>query len=96
MKSEKFFRSKTAVVTLFAACFVVLISLGVRQTFGLLFIDFNESLNVSNTAFGFAIGTQMLMWGLTGPIFGAIADRFGGHVAIISSYLFYTLGVYFL
>ena len=38
----------------------------------------------------------MLMWGLTGPIFGAIADRFGGHVAIISSFLFYTLGVYFL
>ena len=93
---KKFFHSNTAIVTLFAACFVVLISLGVRQTFGLFFIDFNESLNVSNTAFGFAIGTQMLMWGLTGPIFGAIADRFGGHVAIISSFLFYTLGVYFL
>ena len=97
MNSEKkFFHSNTAIVTLFAACFVVLISLGVRQTFGLFFIDFNESLNISNTAFGFAIGTQMLMWGLTGPIFGAIADRFGGHVAIISSFLFYTLGVYFL
>ena len=97
MSSEKkFFHSNTAIVTLFAACFVVLISLGVRQTFGLFFIDFNESLNISNTAFGFAIGTQMLMWGLTGPIFGAIADRFGGHVAIISSFLFYTLGVYFL
>ena len=93
---KKFFHSNTAIVTLFAACFVVLISLGVRQTFGLFFIDFNESLNISNTAFGFAIGTQMLMWGLTGPIFGAIADRFGGHVAIISSFLFYTLGVYFL
>ena len=93
---KKFFHSNTAIVTLFAACFVVLISLGVRQTFGLFFIDFNESLNRSNTAFGFAIGTQMLMWGLTGPIFGAIADRFGGHVAIISSFLFYTLGVYFL
>ena len=83
---KKFFHSNTAIITLFAACFVVLISLGVRQTFGLFFIDFNKSLNVSNTAFGFAIGTQMLMWGLTGPIFGAIADRFGGHVAIISSF----------
>ena len=81
MTSEKFFQSKTAIVTLFAACFVVLISLGVRQVFGLFFIDFNESLNISNTAFGFAIGIQMLMWGLTGPIFGAMADRYGGHVA---------------
>ncbi len=93
---KKFFHSNTAIITLFAACFVVLISLGVRQTFGLFFIDFNESLKISNTAFGFAIGTQMLMWGLTGPIFGAIADRFGGHIAIISSFIFYTLGVYFL
>ena len=93
---KKFFHSNTAIITLFAACFVVLISLGGRQTFGLFFIDFNESLKISNTAFGFAIGTQMLMWGLTGPIFGAIADRYGGHVAIISSFIFYTLGVYYL
>ena len=96
MKSEKFFHSSGAVITLIAACFVVLISLGVRQTFGLFFIDFNESLNISNTAFGFAIGTQMLMWGLTGPIFGAVADRYGGHIAIISAFVFYTFGIYFL
>ena len=95
MTSEKFFQSKTSIITLLAACFVVLISLGVRQTFGLFFINFNESLNISNTAFGLAIGIQMLMWGLTGPIFGAIADRYGGHIAIISAFIFYTLGVYF-
>jgi MFS family permease len=96
MTSDKFFQSKTAIITLCAACFVVLISLGVRQVFGLFFIDFNESLKISNTAFGFAIGVQMLMWGLTGPVFGAVADRYGGHVAIISAFLFYTLGIYFL
>jgi MFS family permease len=96
MISDNFFKSKTAIITLFAACFVVLISLGVRQTFGLFFMDFNESLNISNTAFGFAIGIQMLMWGLTGPIFGASADRYGGHIAIISAFIFYTLGIYFL
>ena len=96
MISENFFKSKTAIVTLIAACFVVLISLGVRQVFGLFFIDFNQSLNISNTAFGLAIGIQMLMWGLTGPIFGAIADRYGGHIAIISAFIFYTLGIYFL
>ena len=96
MISENFFKSKTAIITLIAASFVVLISLGVRQTFGLFFMDFNESLNISNTAVGVAIGIQMLMWGLTGPIFGAIADRYGGHFAIISAFIFYTLGIYFL
>jgi MFS family permease len=96
MRSENFFKSKTALVTLLAACFVVLISLGVRQTFGMFFMDFNESLNISNTAFGLAIGLQMLMWGLTGPIFGAIADRYGGQIAISSAFIFYILGTYFL
>ena len=96
MISEKFFQSKTAIITLIGACIVVLISLGVRQTFGLFFMDFNESLKISNTAFGFAIGMQMLMWGITGPIFGAIADKYGGHIAIIIAFIFYTLGIYFL
>ena len=92
----QFFQTRTALVTLVAACLVVLISLSVRQVFGLFFIDFNESLKISNTAFGFAIGIQMLMWGITGPIFGAVADRYGGHIAIISAFIFYTLGIYFL
>jgi len=96
MSSEKFFQSKTAVITLISACLVVLISLGVRQVFGLFFLDFNKFLNISNTAFGFAIGIQMLMWGLTGPIFGAIADRYGGHIAISLAFIFYGLGIFFL
>ena len=93
--SEKFFQSKTAIITLISACIVVLISLGVRQVFCLFFIDFIESLKISYSAFGFAIGVQMLMWGLTGPIFGAIADRYGGHIAIIFAFIFYSLGIYF-
>ena len=60
-----------------------------------IFLDFNKFLNISNTAFGFAIGIQMLMWGLTGPIFGAIADRYGGHIAISLAFIFYGLGIFF-
>jgi len=96
MSSEKFIKNNTALVTLIAACGVVLISLGVRQTFGLFFIDFKNDLNISITQSGLAIGLQMLMWGLTGPIFGAIADKYGGHKAISLAFIFYILGIYFL
>ena len=88
----QFFQTRTALVTLVAACLVVLISLSVRQVFGLFFIDFNNDLGISNTEFGLAIGIQMLGWGLSGPIFGAIADKYGGHRAIILAFLFYILG----
>jgi MFS family permease len=96
MTTEKFFKSNTALVTLIAACGVVLISLGVRQTFGLFFNDFQRDLGVSITESGLAIGIQMLMWGLTGPIFGAIADKYGGHKAIMLAFIFYAAGIYFL
>ena len=96
MSSEKFIKSNTALVTLIAACGVVLISLGVRQTFGLFFMDFKNDLSVTITQSGLAIGIQMLMWGLSGPIFGVIADKYGGHKAIGLAFIFYILGVYFL
>ena len=96
MVNEKFFRNKTALVTLIAACLVVLISLGVRQTFGLFFMDFKEDLGISLTEAGLSIGLQMLMWGLTGPIFGAIADKYGGHKAIALAFVFFIAGIYFL
>ena len=96
MSSEKFIKNNTALVTLIAACLVVLISISVRQVFGMFFMDFNKDLNISNTEFGLAIGIQMLGWGLSGPIFGAIADKYGGHKAISLAFIFYILGIYFL
>ena len=96
MSSEKFIRNNTALVTLVAASLVVLISLGVRQTFGMFFMDFKEDLGISLTEAGLSIGIQMLMWGLTGPIFGAIADKYGGHKAIALAFVFFIAGIYFL
>ena len=96
MTSTKFIQNKTALITLIAACLVVLISLGVRQTFGLFFPDFKNDLDISLTESGLAVGLQMLMWGLSGPIFGAIADKYGGHKAIMLAFVFYILGIYFL
>ena len=59
-------------------------------------MDFNIDLGISNTEFGLAIGIQMLGWGLSGPLFGAIADKYGGHKAIMLAFIFYIVGVYLL
>ena len=96
MTTGRFITNRLALTTLIAACLVVLISLSVRQVFGMFFMDFNIDLGISNTEFGLAIGIQMLGWGLSGPIFGAIADKYGGHKAIMLSFMFYILGVFFL
>ena len=96
MTLKNFIPNKAALITLIAACLVVIISLGIRQTFGLFFFDFEIDLGVSQTDFGFAMGLQLLFWGLLGPIFGIITDKFSGRVAVIIGFLFYFAGIYFL
>ena len=60
MSSAKFIQSKTALITLISASLVVIISLGIRQTFGLFYFDFSTDLDISITQFGFAMG--WLQW----------------------------------
>ena len=93
MSSEKFFNSKKALITLIAASLVVIISLGIRQTFGLFYFDFNTELDISISHFGFVMGLQLLLWGVFSPIFGYITDKYGGAIAIIIGFLFYLAGV---
>ena len=47
MSKEKFFTSKKALVTLIAASLTVIFAMGIRQTFGLFYFDFNTDLNIS-------------------------------------------------
>ena len=96
MTRENFIPNRTALITLIAACLVVIISLGVRQTFGLFFFDFEVDLGCTQTEFGFAMGIQLFFWGLLGPIFGIITDKFSGRAAVFIGFLFYLAGIYFL
>ena len=89
---KNFIPNKTALVTLVAACLVVIISLGIRQTLGLFYFDFETDLNISMTQFGFAIGLQLFLWGLFGPWFGIITDKYGGNIAVFIGFLFYLSG----
>ena len=95
MRTEKFFQNKTALITLIAASLIVIIALGIRQTFGLFYFDFSNELDISITHFGFAMGLQMLLWGAFAPLFGIITDKYGGNVAIFIGFLFYLAGVLF-
>ena len=92
MKS-KFFPNKTALVTLVAACFVVNVTMGVRQTFGLFSGDFEIDCGISNTEFGLAIALHALIWGIVTPIFGRFADKHGGSKMVIFTLIVYGVGV---
>ena len=79
-----------------AACAAILVSMGLRQTFGLFFSAFEEGLNCTRTEFGLAIGIQMLFWGLFAPIFGLLADKFGGSKSVFIGFVIFGIGIYML
>ena len=93
---EKFFENKKAIIVLLAGSIVVLFSMGIRQSWGLFFQFFENDLGINRTQFGFAIGLQMLLWGITAPFFGIIADKYGSNRAAFLAFLIYILGSYIL
>ena len=90
---EKFFPSRSAFITLIVCCLVVIIALGIRQTFGLFYFDFSTDLDITISQFGFAMGLQLFLWGAFSPLFGIITDKYGGNIAIFLGFLFFLLGV---
>lgn len=68
---------RTPLIVLVCATAILFLSLGCRQTFGLLLSPVSADLGWGREVLSFAIAIQSVFWGLTTPISGAIADRYG-------------------
>ena len=94
--TNKFIQNRAALITMLVASSVILVSMGLRQVFGLFYSFFEEDLNCTRTEFGLALGLQMLFWGLFAPIFGLLADRVSGRFALVIGFLIFALGIFLL
>ncbi|MEM9132795.1 MAG: MFS transporter [Actinomycetota bacterium] len=70
-------RARSAFLLVAAGSIITSIMLGARSTFGLYLEPITDALSTDRGTFALAIAIQNLVWGLTQPLFGAIADRFG-------------------
>ena len=61
----------------FSAALVILLSMGTRHSFGLFQTPISEAFGIGLTAFSFSLALQNLLWGLSQPFIGAIADKYG-------------------
>ncbi len=69
------------------------VSMGVRQSLGLFMTPITHDLGITVSEFTFALAIQNLSWGLSQPVMGAIADRFGCRVVTVMGSLCYALGL---
>ena len=68
------------------ASIVILLSMGVRQSFGLFQTPIAQTFEIGLAAFSLSLAIQNLLWGLSQPFIGALADKFGsGRIIALSA-----------
>ena len=72
---------------------VVLLTAGVRSAPGLLIVPLEEEFHWSRATISFAIGINLLLYGLIGPFAAALMDRFGVRRTMTLSLAATALGV---
>jgi len=86
-------QSRLITPVLIAGSLILIVSFGVRASFGLFQLPIAEQFGWPRTEFSLAIAIQNLAWGVGAPIFSAIAERFGDRRAIIAGAVFYAAGL---
>jgi MFS family permease len=85
---------RTPAIALAAGSLILTLSLGVRHGFGLFLSPMSLELGWGREAFAFALALQNLVWGLTQPVIGLLADRWGGGRVVIAGVVLYCAGLY--
>ena len=83
-------RSK-AVIIIACGAFMVLLSMGIRQSFGVFLQPITSDLDIGRESFSLAVAIQNIIFGL--PIVGLLADRYGARWVAIISALLYVAGL---
>jgi predicted MFS family arabinose efflux permease len=88
--------SRTAVIAIACGSFIVLLSFGIRSSFGLFLQPMSLDLGWGREVFALALALQNLLWGASQPFVGAIADKWGTARTVIGGGLLYALGVWLM
>ena len=87
------FTSAQTISVLVGSSIMLTMSMGMRQSWGLFMNPVTTDLGISIADFTLAIAIQNLIWGVTQPVIGAIADKFGCRVMTIFGTFLYAGGI---
>jgi predicted MFS family arabinose efflux permease len=87
------FTSAQTISVLAGSSVMLTMSMGMRQSWGLFSVPITQDLGISIADFMLAIAIQNLVWGMTQPLIGAYADKFGCRLIAILGTLLYAAGI---
>ena len=91
---EKSKLSRTQTFSILAGAAVMLsLAMGMRQSFGLLQTSMVRDVGITAAQFSLAIAIQNIVWGLTQPFVGALADKHGIRPVAVMGVAVYGVGL---
>ena len=78
---------------LLAGSIIIIITFGIRGSFGVFQIPIENEFQWLRVEFSLAIAIQNLGWGIGAPIFGALGEKFGDKKMIIVGAFCYVIGL---
>lgn len=79
---------------IFGASLLLMLSFGLRSSFGLFVQPINEANGWGRDTIGLALAIQNLAWGVVAVLAGGLADRFGTVRVIVVGAMVYALGLW--
>ena len=68
---------RTPIIVLVCSGLILTLSTGIRHGFGLFLQPISSDMGWGRETFALALAVQNLVWGVTQPFAGMVADRFG-------------------
>jgi predicted MFS family arabinose efflux permease len=72
---------------------IISLCMGLRQSLGIFMRPMTAELGISAATFGFSIALQNIVWGVSQPFVGAVADRYGARPVLIATSFVYAAGL---
>ncbi len=78
---------------LIGASVLLSLAMGMRQSFGLFQPSIIRETGITTADFSLATALQNVIWGVTQPVVGALADRYGSRYVMLAGVLIYAMGL---
>jgi predicted MFS family arabinose efflux permease len=75
------------------AAILLSLAMGMRQSFGLFQPSVIRDIGITSADFSLATAIQNIVWGVTQPMVGAFADRYGSRYVMLGGVLVYAAGL---
>ena len=87
------YKSSLITPVLLAGSLIIIITFGIRGSFGVFQIPIENEFQWLRVEFSLAIAIQNLGWGIGAPIFGALGEKFGDKKMIVAGAFCYAIGL---